>query len=111
MQLMPETARPMARQRGLAFQDGDMLEEPGPNLELGAVFLAGLLREFADPRLAVAAYNAGPTRVRGWWAARSGNDLEVWVEQIPFNETRAFVKRVMLSWEEYTRLYGERARD
>jgi soluble lytic murein transglycosylase len=111
MQLMPETARPMARQRGLAFQDGDMLEEPGPNLELGAVFLAGLLREFADPRLAVAAYNAGPTRVREWWAARRGNDLEVWVEQIPFNETRAFVKRVMLSWEEYTRLYGERARD
>ena len=111
MQLMPETARPMARQRGLAFQDGEVLEEPGPNLELGTAFLAGLLREFGEPRLAIAAYNAGPTRVREWWAARRGNDVEVWVEHIPFNETRAFVKRVMLSWEEYRRLYGPPARD
>jgi soluble lytic murein transglycosylase len=54
----------------------------------------------------VAAYNAGPARVREWTESRRPGDLEVWVEQIPFDETRAFVKRVMLSWEEYRRLYG-----
>jgi soluble lytic murein transglycosylase len=44
--------------------------------------------------------------VREWWSARRSEDLDVFVEQIPFNETRAFVKRVMLSWDEYRRLYG-----
>jgi soluble lytic murein transglycosylase len=106
MQLMPDTARPMARQRRLSFQNGDLLDEPAINLELGSSFLAKLVRDFGEPRLAVAAYNAGPARVREWWAARRSDDLEVFVEQIPFNETRGFVKRVMLSWEEYRRLYG-----
>ncbi len=109
MQLMPETARPMARARGLSFNNGDLLDDPAANLDMGAAFLAGLLREFGDARLAVAAYNAGPTRVREWWGARRSDDLEVFVEQIPFNETRAFVKRVMLSWDEYRRLYGAAA--
>jgi soluble lytic murein transglycosylase len=106
MQLMPDTARPMARHRGLAFNDGELLDEPGPNLEMGAAFLSGLLKQFGDARLAVAAYNAGPTRVREWWAARRSGDLEAFIEQIPFDETRAFVKRVMLSWDEYRRIYG-----
>ncbi|PWU19799.1 MAG: hypothetical protein C5B48_13170, partial [Candidatus Rokuibacteriota bacterium] len=109
MQLMPDTARPMAQARGLAWRDGDVLDDPAANLDMGAAFLASLLRQFGDARLATAAYNAGPARVREWWGARRSDDLEVWVEQIPFNETRAFVKRVMLSWDEYRRLYGASA--
>ncbi len=88
MQLMPGTAGPMARVRGLTFSD-ELLEDPRANVELGAAFLAGLMKEFRDPRLAVAAYN-----------------VEAFVEQIPFDETRLYVKRVMLSWDEYRRLYG-----
>ena len=106
MQLMPETARPMAQARRLSLNDGDLLDDPAANLELGSAYLGNLLHEFGDARLAAAAYNAGPTRVREWWGARRSDDLEVWVEQIPFDETRAFVKRVMLSWAEYRRLYG-----
>jgi soluble lytic murein transglycosylase len=106
MQLMPETARPMARARRLSFNAGAVLDDPGANLTIGSAFLAGLMREFGDARLATAAYNAGPTRVKEWWAQRRSDDLEVWVEQIPFDETRGFVKRVMLSWDEYRRLYG-----
>jgi soluble lytic murein transglycosylase len=106
MQLMPATARPMAEHRGLSFAGGELLDDPGANLEIGAAFLAGLLREFKDPRLALAAYNAGPGRARQWWQARRTSDLEAWVEQIPFDETRQYVKRVMFSWEEYRRLYG-----
>jgi soluble lytic murein transglycosylase len=105
MQLMPATARPMAEHRGLAFAGGDLLDDPVVNLEIGAAFLAGLLREFKDPRLALAAYNAGPARLRQWWQARRSDDIEVFVEQIPFDETRAYVKRVMLSWDEYRRIY------
>jgi soluble lytic murein transglycosylase len=105
MQLMPATARPMAEHRGLAFAGGDLLDDPGLNLEIGTAFLAGLLREFKDPRLALAAYNAGPGRLRQWWQARRTDDLEAFVEQIPFDETRQYVKRVMLSWQEYRRIY------
>lgn len=106
MQLMPQTARSLALRRGLAFGNGELLDEPGPNLELGAEVLSRFLREFGDPRLALAAYNAGPARVREWREARRSEDLEVFVEQIPFDETRHFVKRVLVSWEEYRRIYG-----
>jgi len=106
MQLMPATAQPMAENRGLAFRNGQLLDEPDANLEIGTSFLAGLVREFGDPRVALAAYNAGPRRAREWWKARKIDDVEAWVEQIPYDETRQYVKRVMLSWEEYRRLYG-----
>ena len=108
MQLMPGTAQPMAEVRGLAFRDGSLLDEPGPNLQLGTSFLAGLVREFGDPRLALAAYNAGPRRARQWWKERKSDDVEAWVEQIPYDETRQYVKRVMFSWDEYKRIYGGR---
>jgi peptidoglycan lytic transglycosylase len=105
MQLMPDTARHLAKGRGLPAGD-DMLTDPGANLALGSAYLAGLMKEFGEPQLAVAAYNAGPARVREWWKARATDDVEAWVELIPFDETRFFVRRVMLSWEEYRRLYG-----
>jgi soluble lytic murein transglycosylase len=106
MQLMPTTAQPMAEGRGLAFRDGELLDDPGANIQLGTTFLAGLLRQFGDPRLALAGYNAGPRRARQWWDNRRTSDFEAWVEQIPFDETRGYVKRVMFSWDEYRRLYG-----
>jgi soluble lytic murein transglycosylase len=106
MQLMPGTAQPLAENRGLAFRNGSLLDEPGANLRLGASFLSGLVREFGDPRVALAAYNAGPKRARQWWKERKTDDVEAWVEQIPFDETRQYVKKVMFSWEEYRRIYG-----
>ena len=106
MQLMPATARPMADLRGLAFEGGSLLDDPRANLDIGASFLAGLLKEFVDPRVALAAYNAGPKRARDWWRTRRTNDMEAWVEQIPYDETRHYVKRVTLSWEEYRRIYA-----
>ena len=106
MQLMPDTARPLARARGMDFREGDLLDDPAANVELGAAYLGWLVREFGEPRLAMAAYNAGPNRVKEWWAARKSDDLEVWVEQIPYNETRNFVRRVSVGYEEYRRLYA-----
>jgi soluble lytic murein transglycosylase len=95
----------MAEHRGWAFRGGDLLDDPGSNIQLGTSFLGGLMREFGDPRLALAAYNAGPRRAREWWKGRRNDDVEAWVEEIPFDETRQYVKRVMLSWEEYRRVY------
>ena len=107
MQLMPATAQPMAENRGLAFRNGSLLDEPGANVQLGTSFLAGLVREFGDPRIALAGYNAGPKRARQWWKERKTDDVEAWVEQIPYDETRQYVKKVMFSWEEYKRIYGK----
>lgn len=106
MQLLPQTARTVAARRGFPWKDGDLLDEAGPNLQIGAAVLADLLKEFADPRLAIAAYNAGAAPVRGWWSARRTSDVEAFVEQIPYEETRGYVKRVLVSWGEYRRLYG-----
>src|SRR5207245_2144665 len=94
MQLMPATAKPMADVRGLPFEDGGVLDDPRANLDLGTAFLAGLMKEFGEPRLAIAAYNAGPKRVRDWWKARRTGDMEAFVEQIPYDEKRQYVKRV-----------------
>jgi soluble lytic murein transglycosylase len=105
MQLLPRTAEVVADAQRLPWHDR-ALEDLQLNLELGTAFLASLLREWRDPRLALAAYNAGPTRVRRWWSERSTDDLEAWVEQIPFDETRHYVKRVWLAWAEYRRIYG-----
>jgi soluble lytic murein transglycosylase len=98
MQLMPATARLLA-------PEGD-LDDPAFNIDLGTRFLAGLMREFGDVRLALAAYNAGPKRVRQWWTARRGDDIEAFVEQIPYDETRLYVKKIVLAWDEYRRIYG-----
>jgi soluble lytic murein transglycosylase len=104
MQLMPSTARLLA---GPLLPIPDGLEEPSTNVRLGTRFLASLIKEFGDLRLATAAYNAGPARVRQWWSSRTSDDLEVFVELIPFDETRRFVKRVMTAWQEYRRVYQE----
>jgi soluble lytic murein transglycosylase len=107
MQLMPETARRVAAQLSAPPDTVDSLEDPAINLALGATLLARLLEEFGTPQLAIAAYNAGPHRVREWWRDRRTDDLEAFVELIPYDETRLYVKRVMVSWAEYRRLYAE----
>jgi soluble lytic murein transglycosylase len=96
----------MAEVRGWSFRGGELLDDPGANIQMGSSFLAGLVREFGDARVALAAYNAGPRRARDWWKTRKIDDVEAWVEHIPFDETRQYVKRVALSWDEYRRIYA-----
>jgi soluble lytic murein transglycosylase len=107
MQLMPDTARPMAQARRLPFNNGDLLDDPGRQSRHGLGIPVGSppgVRRRAARRRRVQC-RSQPACASGGGGRRS-DDLEVWVEQIPFNETRAFVKRVMLSWDEYRRLYG-----
>jgi soluble lytic murein transglycosylase len=106
MQLMPETARLVAADVGLRLSEPAGLWEPPVNITQGAHYLAQLRGRFREPLLAVASYNAGPHRVQRWVAERPRADLEEFIDQIPFDETRAFVKRVAASWHHYRRLYG-----
>jgi soluble lytic murein transglycosylase len=106
MQLMPDTARVLARELGRPLAELATLWEPPVNITLGSRYLAQLAARFQDPLLAVAAYNAGPHRVQRWVAERPRVDMEEFVDQIPFDETRGFAKRVFTSWHHYRRLYG-----
>ncbi|PYM62777.1 MAG: hypothetical protein DMD79_10285 [Candidatus Rokuibacteriota bacterium] len=106
MQLMPDTARLVAQEARLTYDEPASLWDPAFNIALGTRYLATLRARFQEPLLAVASYNAGPHRVQRWVADRPTADLEEFVEQIPFDETRGFVKRVFTSWQHYRRHYG-----
>jgi len=106
MQLMPATARWMARKLGLPSPVPAQLSDPATNLQLGTGYLQLLLGDFQNSLpLAAAAYNAGPRRSRNW---RDGPTLEgaIWVENIPFNETRDYVQRVLSNTTDYATLLG-----
>ena len=94
MQLLPATARTTARRAGLPAPSRSSLLQPSVNVPLGSSFLRHLL-DRADGQwpLAIAGYNAGPAAARRWLAA-SPVETDVWVENIPYNETRAYVQRV-----------------
>lgn len=105
MQLMTPTARAMARREGMMFSN-KRLFEPGYNTRLGSAYLDLLLKQFdGSIILAVAAYNAGPSRVRGWMERfgdpRSKADPIDWIEIIPIYETRNYVQRVVEGLQVY----------
>ena len=94
MQLLPATARQVARRQGIAF-DGN-LYDPRTNIALGTHYLAHMAARYGGaPWLASAAYNAGPGRVDQWLAARGALAPDLFVATIPFKETREYVARVM----------------
>lgn len=95
MQLMPDTANTVARRLGQKQPTSEALLEPDKNIPLGAAYLSQVYRQLdRHPVLATAAYNAGPKNVARWLPEQT-QDAEVWVEQIPFGETRDYVRRVM----------------
>ncbi|WP_242361047.1 transglycosylase SLT domain-containing protein [Anaeromyxobacter sp. SG17] len=106
-QLMPRTARDVARGLKLGRVNPRMLHRPGLNIRLGAAYLAELLAEFeGSTARAVAAYNAGPVAVWRWVRASPDEELDAWVERIPISETRDYVKRVLGSYGAYRLVYG-----
>jgi len=95
MQLLPETARPIAEELGLPADDA-RLNSPPFALRIGGRLLRKLLDDFhGDVPLAVAAYNAGAEAIERWMSRSSGMDIDTFVERIPFKETRDYVARVM----------------
>jgi soluble lytic murein transglycosylase len=96
MQLMPATGRELARTLKLPFSGTDTLTDPIGNIELGTAYLGQMTKRFAGNRvLATAAYNAGPQRVEQWMPKQEPVDARIWIETIPYNETRRYVRRVL----------------
>ena len=96
MQLMPATGRQVAREIRLPYSGLATLTDPESNIRLGTSYLGQMAARYGGNQvLATAAYNAGPHRVDRWLPQQGSEDARVWIENIPFNETRKYVKRVM----------------
>ena len=92
MQLLPSTAAEMAG----APTNSLMLKDPGDNIRLGARYLKQLLEQWEnDPFRSIASYNAGPGAVASWPQPIDGEDAALWVERIPYPETRFYTKKVL----------------
>jgi soluble lytic murein transglycosylase len=102
MQVMPETGRWVAGQLGLKEFQPDQLFDPELNIRLGAWYLTHLFKQFKENLVfTIAAYNAGPEAVAEWVQRGEYQDMDEFIEQIPFSETRFYVKRVLRSYYEY----------
>jgi peptidoglycan lytic transglycosylase len=112
MQLMPGTARAIASTLALPYSPGDLTGSPQYNLSLGSAYIANLLDRFAGSYiLALAAYNAGPSRVNQWLSTngdpRLGAEAAIdWIELIPFSETRNYVQRCLENLQVYRARVG-----
>ncbi|MBR9970456.1 lytic transglycosylase domain-containing protein [Magnetospirillum sp. J10] len=112
MQLMPATAKQVAKAINVAFKPAK-LDDPDYNVRLGSTYLGDMIDNFEGSYvMALAAYNAGPARVRRW-VKEYGDprdptvDAIDWIEMIPFTETRSYVQRVMESLSIYRRKLGD----
>lgn len=104
MQILPSTGKILARQARVTRFNTKKLYHPETNISLGTRFLASLLRQYGKSELALAAYNAGDSRVDRWLREWGDLDMAEFVEQIPFSETRAYVKQVLNNRVRYSSL-------
>lgn len=112
MQIIPATAKSVAKRLGLPHSDHRLLNDPHYNIQIGRNYLAGLIDDYDGSYvLALAAYNAGPSRVRQWIQdngdpRRADVDVIDWIELIPFDETRNYVQRVLENLQVYRQALG-----
>jgi soluble lytic murein transglycosylase len=112
MQLMPATAKAVAKKSGLPYAKGRLTSDPGYNISLGRAYLNQLLGRFGGSYvLAIAGYNAGPGRAVEWLGKngdprRKDVDTIDWIESIPFSETRNYVQRVIENVQVYRHRLG-----
>lgn len=104
MQLIPPTAKWVASGTSLPFDDAS-LKRPEVSVELGTRLLAKLRTTHRHPALAIGAYNAGGGAVERWVTARTSDELDLFVELVPYDETRNYIKRVLSSQGAYAYLY------
>ena len=106
MQVMPSIGQSIAPAAGITSWNSSLLYDPGINIEIGVRHLAPLVGSQPNIARALAAYNAGGSRVARWSAKRGADDPEIFTERIPFSETRDYVKSVLRNREFYRVLYA-----
>jgi peptidoglycan lytic transglycosylase len=105
MQLLPKTAKRLARIAKIGYSRGRLVD-PDYNVRLGTLYLAGLQKDFGSVESALAAYNAGEDRVAQWNEGQHYREIAEFVDSIPFTETREYVQIVTRNAAVYRKLYG-----
>lgn len=96
MQIMPDTGKVIAKELSTRLRDSDQLLDANTNIRFGVSYLRKVLNHFdQNTALATAAYNAGSQRVKSWMPTDENLSTDLWVENIPFKETRHYVKQVL----------------
>lgn len=111
MQIMPQTGRGLAQGAGIRRFNLDLLKEPEVNVHLGVRYLHQLMRRFGEDHLptVLSAYNAGPNRAVRWRDLPEHRDTELFTERIPYDETRNYVRYVLMHRALYAALYPDAA--
>lgn len=111
MQLIPQTAKFVARQLNVNLSSVDLLYVPELNIKLGIKYLDDLSKDYNNLLYVVSSYNAGPHATRRWLKANTNsvwgsNDLDYFVEKIPYSQTKDYVKKVFANYWTYLKLYS-----
>jgi soluble lytic murein transglycosylase len=106
MQVIPKTGKLLAKQLRVRFSP-DRLFQPEYNIQLGMLYISGLVKLTGAPEYALAAFDAGEDRIAAWKAERNYEEIPELVESIPFSETRDYVQIVLRNSEVYRMIYGQ----
>jgi len=104
MQFIPETAARMARELGMGDIAMDELYDPKVSIRFGAHYWSQLMEELGHPALALAAYNGGIENVRRWQAKSGTDDVDMFVSDIGFTQTKDYVMKVFALYAKYAHL-------
>ena len=105
MQIMPQTGKQIARAFKERWRGNNSLYNPVTNIKYGSYYYQKLLKKFdGNYALALAAYNAGPERVKRWMPKAESVPADIWIETIPYHETRDYVTTVLT----YALIYQQR---
>jgi soluble lytic murein transglycosylase len=105
MQLLPKTARLMAKQAKVRYSQAQLFV-PDYNIHLGTVYVSNLVKQFGSVEAALGAYDGGEDRVEFWTAGQSYRDMAEFVDSIPFTETREYIEIITRNADIYRKLYG-----
>src|SRR6185369_6369855 len=106
MQVMPATGQTIARWLGERLRTASLLD-PQVNIRYGTTYLRRLLDDSGCVEVALAGYNAGPSRARRWWDGLPAKDPARFVESIPIDETRNYVKAIVVNRVLYAQAWLE----
>ncbi len=106
MQIMPNVAAEIARKKGITDWSATMLYDPVVNIEFGIAHLAPLIKRQPNIVMALAAYNAGESRITKWAKKVGAADAELFSERIPLQETKGYVRNILTNREFYRALYS-----
>jgi len=107
MQIIPSTGRDVASRIGIKDFRTPMLYQPEVNIHIGVWYTKNLLDQFNNYALVAGAYNCGPGIVKRWIKEHGLNDIDQFIENVPFTETRNHIKKVMDSYRIYKELYSD----